>query len=565
MLDDQTINELRELIDARWDETLTDQQAARLKELVCRNDDACWFYLEYTGLHGLLSLQHSDDLLNDALLPVLAETTRGEPKSPESTDKPQSPVLGFLGDMFQAGTNVFGRSLVLSLLFAIGLPGVILTVLLIQIASQPAVEVAHKAKTPAVVENSTAKVIGTHGCRWEDANDAVAAGTSLSSGDRLRLAKGFVKVAFRDGAHVLLEGPVTFEVKSESRCSLHAGSLVANVSAGAEGFAVETPNATIVDLGTEFGVSVKGDEQAEAHVFQGEIEVAASPRRGHESPPPRRLFTGQAVEVRAGSSGKPTELVTIKAAPARFTRRLLDRLPKPTVVYAHHGDRDPRTEGWRLGKDRRSRRRVGPQVGPVNDRGARAWSLRTQDDTKTGYYDISYRRSFPPELLAEAKEKGWVMRGRVWVSPRAVNPNEDESGLFLLAYRDEKHVWKLYAKLDDKGNQCVVIHGNSSLGKNAVISIPGSRNRYVDYEMRGAPGTKEASVFINGQLVATGFWCPRIGNYCTVRFGMWRWATDIRFASAEWGILRDTGKPDPGHTPGGVGKKGERLDRQTKR
>jgi hypothetical protein len=66
------------------------------------------------------------------------------------------------------------------------------------------------------------------------------------------------------------------------------------VSAGAHGFAVQTPSARVVDLGTEFGVVVDAAGASETHVLRGTVEC--TPTQGGN---PTRLAAGQAARVDA--------------------------------------------------------------------------------------------------------------------------------------------------------------------------------------------------------------------------------------------------------------------------
>lgn len=105
-----------------------------------------------------------------------------------------------------------------------------------------------------------------------------------------KLESGFVELICDNGVILAIESPATFRFKDAQRFELEEGELSATVPPGAEGFTVETSQGEVVDLGTRFGVSVRGD-QVEAHVFEGEIEV--KPTR-HEAV---RLQTEEAIDL----------------------------------------------------------------------------------------------------------------------------------------------------------------------------------------------------------------------------------------------------------------------------
>ncbi|MDP3073914.1 MAG: FecR domain-containing protein [Opitutaceae bacterium] len=94
----------------------------------------------------------------------------------------------------------------------------------------------------------------------------------------LSLAEGIATVRFESGAVITLEAPTKLEILSAMRCRLIEGSLTADVPPSAHGFAVETPDFQVVDLGTRFGVTASSTGNSHVFVFDGTVEVA-DPRR----------------------------------------------------------------------------------------------------------------------------------------------------------------------------------------------------------------------------------------------------------------------------------------------
>lgn len=85
-----------------------------------------------------------------------------------------------------------------------------------------------------------------------------------------------------------IEAPADLELVSAKRCVLHGGRLVAKVPPSAIGFIVDTPTAKLEDLGTEFGVNVKGGGRADVTVFNGVVDA-----RHVGSGEKRRMLTGE--------------------------------------------------------------------------------------------------------------------------------------------------------------------------------------------------------------------------------------------------------------------------------
>jgi FecR protein len=99
-------------------------------------------------------------------------------------------------------------------------------------------------------------------------------GSRLPPG-RFRLPAGEATILFDGGARVELEGPATFDLVSARAGFLQGGSLRASVPPAATGFRIETPAARVVDLGTEFRVTVDDAGATEVRVLRGRVELTA--------------------------------------------------------------------------------------------------------------------------------------------------------------------------------------------------------------------------------------------------------------------------------------------------
>ncbi|AQT68480.1 FecR protein [Anaerohalosphaera lusitana] len=131
-------------------------------------------------------------------------------------------------------------------------------------------------------------------------------------GDNLRtlrktLLEGFARLEFKSGADVIIQGPAEIEPETENQLMLYSGSLFSYVPDEATGFVVRTPNATVIDYGTEFGVTSHPSGLTEVHVFEGEVEIRAGDDPVlHGST--QKLYAGQAGIVDANGVVKRIEL-----------------------------------------------------------------------------------------------------------------------------------------------------------------------------------------------------------------------------------------------------------------
>jgi hypothetical protein len=118
-----------------------------------------------------------------------------------------------------------------------------------------------------------ARLTKVRNCAWQDPATAPRIGTELAAGQKLNLAKGLAEIKYNNGVQVILEGPAVFEISRPGQSYLTSGKMTATVPSHAIGYTVETPNARVIDMGTEFAVKVRPGKLSEVHVFQGRVEA----------------------------------------------------------------------------------------------------------------------------------------------------------------------------------------------------------------------------------------------------------------------------------------------------
>jgi len=166
-----------------------------------------------------------------------------------------------------------------------------------------------------------AQVINGLAAKWEDSTMSATRGTQLAKGSRY-LVEGIAQLKMASGAKLLVQGPCRFTLNDTNKIHLTSGAITASIPKKARGFAVETQDCEIVDLGTEFGIRAQAGAQTEIHVFSGKVTLKPSqavPGQDSEI----SLEANQAALVKASSP------VEIKAAnPAQFMRKLPQRHTK---------------------------------------------------------------------------------------------------------------------------------------------------------------------------------------------------------------------------------------------
>ncbi|MGN6507383.1 MAG: FecR domain-containing protein [Tepidisphaeraceae bacterium] len=112
--------------------------------------------------------------------------------------------------------------------------------------------------------------------RW-DAGSELKTADPLVKGQSVALAGGYAELHFVDQSRVVIEGPAQITLESASAIRLIRGKVAVRMADGKTGFVVHTPDATVTDLGTEFGVKVEPDSKStDVHVFKGLVHVASS-------------------------------------------------------------------------------------------------------------------------------------------------------------------------------------------------------------------------------------------------------------------------------------------------
>lgn len=152
-------------------------------------------------------------------------------------------------------------------------------------------------RTPSPV----ATLIQAENTKWAGSSLPTLAQSRLGPGT-FALVEGIATVRFESGAVVTLEAPTTFEILSAMHCRLLEGSLTAEVPESAHGFAVDTADLRVIDLGTRFGVTAGSTGNSHVFVFKGEVALN-EPTRSE----PRRLTEGKSYHIASGLTASNLE------------------------------------------------------------------------------------------------------------------------------------------------------------------------------------------------------------------------------------------------------------------
>ncbi|HVR75290.1 MAG TPA: FecR family protein [Planctomycetota bacterium] len=163
-------------------------------------------------------------------------------------------------------------------------------------------------------------LINAQDCRWAK---GMAPSGDMGPGRTLRIERGLAEIGFEGGARVLLEGPASLELLSSSAARLLHGKATANVPESARGFTILSPQGKVVDLGTEFGISVSGDGITEVVVFEGQVEAASSGGQ----PSAQTLTLGESETALIDEEGITSSTDPEGLGGSRFVRRIEPLVP----------------------------------------------------------------------------------------------------------------------------------------------------------------------------------------------------------------------------------------------
>lgn len=296
MTEPELIDELYDLADAVAENEVTDEQAARLEQLVSDHADLRRLYVNYMHAHASLTWWHTGEAASRKDQP--AAETAGEP-AVQPLVMPESEPL--VAERRRSWRELSWKQLAPYLVSGAVMLAIGVALGLMSVRQQQ--QAGGHGGFAEIKLIPVATLVKADQCRWENGILPTEPGSELPAGI-LRLAEGIAHLEFKDGAQIVLEAPSELELTNTDSCLLHRGKLIAHVGPEAVGFAVTSPTAKVVDLGTEFGIHVKSDGSTDVQVFDGRVELEHLP-----SGQKQNLSAGQAKRVNDGGMSDFNPLV----------------------------------------------------------------------------------------------------------------------------------------------------------------------------------------------------------------------------------------------------------------
>jgi len=231
---------------------------------------------------------------------------------------------------------------------------------------QPELAQPHRPSDADVqrLDSWVAFVTGMDDCQWAEVTPKekprpsngsdLAMASRVSLGRQIKLDSGLFEITYRTGAVVVLQGPATFQIEANGGF-LAVGRLTGRLEKTARetdsrsanaSFVIRTPNAKVIDLGTEFGVEVDKDGCTTSYVFRGAVHLQST--LGGNDANDLVLKADEAGRVES-KTNQPSTIQRVAVGGDRFARRIRNRrIPIEvfgTGVGVNAGQPDPH---WRV-------------------------------------------------------------------------------------------------------------------------------------------------------------------------------------------------------------------------
>ncbi len=279
-----------DLFAAVCDDRATDEQRAKLTELLRSSADARDDYLRYVDLHAALAEELVPAVESSIIDYHAGESIFADAERPSRT----VPERARSARRFTIWASVAAALLICVLgTWAI---------LSWTTPRSPDQQVATNSPSPL---QTLATLAWAKDCSWK--NHDILEGQPLSMGT-YELQSGTAMLRMTGGAEIVMVGASRIEIRSAGSAQLHFGNVVVRASDDAEGFTLWTPNSEVVDLGTEFAVKVTSSGDTEVHVLDGIVEYR---RQRTPRPSPTVMRAGDAIVARAGAT--TTESVELQS------------------------------------------------------------------------------------------------------------------------------------------------------------------------------------------------------------------------------------------------------------
>jgi hypothetical protein len=159
-------------------------------------------------------------------------------------------------------------------------------------------------------KQQVATITGVRDIRWLPADGSDRLLQRCHVGERLQLQNGTAELTFDAGVQLTVYGPADFEITSPTSIRCRRGRVTTLAKDRGRGFTIETPQGKVVDLGTQFGLSISDDGETQVVVFQGSVDLTANSQAATGDASRRRLERGDALSL--NKAGRFERVVSVE-------------------------------------------------------------------------------------------------------------------------------------------------------------------------------------------------------------------------------------------------------------
>ena len=285
------LNALHELLNAIIDQRITAEQFADFQETLKSSSEARQVYLDFIDLHiGLRKLERMEVAVDP-----IADIIRRVGDVPKDNGTGNNRIE-FVSSLLNTKAPRNRWALPAIALFAVAAS---LMIALSMIAWQTGTagtstkSIAKSDKeSPAIMADN--QVVLAQSVRASFFGELTPSlNSSMQSNHEYALTTGIIELYFPAGATAIIEAPAVFSIANATRLVLQTGQCSVHAPDGAEGFQIETPLTSIVDLGTRFSVVVDETGETDVQVVEGIAEISASNGTSTPQEKPIRLTDRQ--------------------------------------------------------------------------------------------------------------------------------------------------------------------------------------------------------------------------------------------------------------------------------
>jgi hypothetical protein len=334
--------ELWQLFDAACDGCLSDDDVARLEQLLTINEHREQ-YLEYFELHAELYFRScANRAERRGVVVAMANDDQGGGLMSDLNSAPGLPVPGNAHPsiMKQALSTVFFAAL--SRVQFHRCPVLATAILLVALTAWlffgPQAEIL-----PERDRQPIGTLVASGDAQWQ-AGLGPNKNCLLMEGQALQLLSGRAQISMSSGAELVFKSPCTIELKRPDLVDLTEGILSISLANWTKEFAITTEGVQIVDLGKQFVVSTDAKTSTvEAHAIEGKLRVLTTSDTATDSTG-LLVLSGEAVRIDSATNAS----ARLRANQQLFAAGISDAPPfKPleltnTGLGLTPGSEDPR-------------------------------------------------------------------------------------------------------------------------------------------------------------------------------------------------------------------------------